>query len=93
MDIVPWSIGLGFQNADDWWHYVRTRTERDKLNLLLMVASLSEEVAQLLLSHDLELFDRFSLTEQTRHFLSEIEAKTLDEFAQQYLVKSLVDRE
>src|SRR4051812_42933360 len=87
IDIVPWSSGLGFEDADLWWDYVLSQPEQDRLDLLMAVALLSEDVALLLLKHDGDLLARFELTEQTIALLSEIEAITLKEFALAMILK------
>ena len=93
MDFVPWSMGQGFENADDWWAYIRSHTEQDKLDFLIMVALLSEEAALLLLKRDRTLMDRFSFSEPTLQLLSEIDAETLNEFARQLVARQIADEE
>jgi hypothetical protein len=88
IDIVPWQNGSGFANADVWWSYVLSQTETERLDLLVEAALLSQEVCLLLLNHDQTLFDLFALSDETVALLSQIEAKTLDEFAQAFLKRS-----
>jgi len=77
IDIDPWPNGAGFRGAEEWWIYVRHQCEEDKLDLLITLAHLSENVRQLLLTHNQELFDRFQLSSQTIARLCAIHADNL----------------
>lgn len=81
IDIHPWPQGLGFKDAALWWEYIRSRTEQEKLEALMLLALLSEEVCQQLLNHDLSLFDAFQFSTETIALLSSIHANTLTAFA------------
>lgn len=87
IDIFPWQNGSGFANADTWWSYVLSQPEADRLDLLIGMALLSQEVCLLLLTHDRELLELFEFAEDTTQLLLEIEAHTLDEFAQAFRLK------
>lgn len=81
IDLYPWPTGLGFNGSAAWWAYVAKQTEEDKLELLIILASLNENVCQLLLAHDQELFNEFQLSLQTIDRLCGIYADSLSDFA------------
>lgn len=81
IDIYPWSYGLGFQGAEEWWLYVNHQNEVDKLDLMLMMAHLSEPICRLLLVHDQALFEKFRLSQETVARLCTIHADCLANFA------------
>jgi hypothetical protein len=85
MDISPWPTGEGFQGAKAWWDYVLRHSEQDRLDFLILAALVSSEVRDLLLKHDLSLFEKFELSAKTIAHLSRIEAQTLEEFVQAML--------
>ncbi|MEO8392582.1 MAG: hypothetical protein ABI700_06285 [Chloroflexota bacterium] len=87
LDLAPWPNGLGFKDAKTWWAYVLSQPEKDRIDFLMTTALLSENVAFLLLKHDLDLLERFELTEQTIALLSEIDASTLAEFSLAAILK------
>ncbi|MEO8608796.1 MAG: hypothetical protein ABI690_12975 [Chloroflexota bacterium] len=82
IDITPWPTGEGFQGNKDWWEYVWTQKEVDRLDSLLLAALLSREICTLLLNHDEALLKAFNLSEETVTHLSQIEAQTLEGFVQ-----------
>ncbi len=81
IDLLPWANGQGFAHTDVWWRYVRSRSETERLELLILVATLSSDVCARLLAHDAALLECFALTEATRHQLEEIHALSLEGFA------------
>lgn len=81
IDLYPWPTGLGFNGSAAWWAYVAKQTEDDKLELLLIIASLNKDVCHLLLAHDHKLFTDFQLSIQTIKRISKIHADDLSEFA------------
>jgi hypothetical protein len=87
IDIFPWHRGSGFANADVWWSYILSQTETERLDVLVEVALLNQEVCLLLLDHDRALLDLFEFSEETVRLIEMIEAKTLDEFAQAYVLR------
>src|SRR5882724_9791016 len=87
IDLSPWPHGLGFEKAEIWWDYIRVQTEDNKLELLMTVALLSQEVCLLMLNHDHELLGRFEFSEETLLVLTDINAETLYEFAQQVILR------
>jgi hypothetical protein len=80
IDLHPWPDGLGFQDSSSWWAYVRSRREAEKLDLLLTMALLSQDICRLLLTHDQTLFEAIQFSPQMIALLSEIDANTLPEF-------------
>ena len=87
LDVSPWPSGLGFEESETWWAYVLDQSEEDRLDFLVTIALLSEEVTLLLLTHNRALLDRFEFTQPMIAFLSEIEATSLDEFARALILK------
>lgn len=87
MDIFPWKQGLGFAASEDWWRYVRSRTEPERLELLVMVALLNSQVAVRLLAHDPALLEGFALSDPAQQRLLAIAAPTLEDFVQQTLAE------
>ena len=85
MDFWPWPQGQGFRNASYWWSYILSHDERERLDLLLMMALLSQEIECLLLKHDQGLLERFAFSEQTIGFLHHIDSRTLSEYAEAVL--------
>src|SRR5258707_15280872 len=80
IDIYPWPNGLGFSGRKEWWLYVARQNEKDKLDLLIMMAHLNETICRLLLAHDKELLDRFHFSDCTLEQLSTIQANSLIAF-------------
>lgn len=81
IDLYPWSNGLEFRGADEWWVYVSHQTEADKLDLLITMACLSDQICTLLLAHDQEFLNRFRFSCCTLERLSTIQVNSLIEFA------------
>lgn len=81
IDLFPWPDGLGFKGAEEWWSYVCHQTEADKLDLLITMAHLSDEICTLLLKHDKDLFNRFQFSSCTLERLSTIQVNSLIDFA------------
>jgi hypothetical protein len=81
IDFYPWPKGLGFNTSAAWWAYVGQQTEEDKLELMLIVASLNQNVRHQLLTHDQTLFTQFQLSLHSIDRLCEIHADCLSEFA------------
>lgn len=88
LDIFPWPHGQGFTGRNAWWEYVLIQSEKQRLDFLLLAALLSSEVCELLLQNDKELFDAFDFSKETIALLSQIHAKTLDEFASELLLRT-----
>jgi hypothetical protein len=83
MDVSPWPNGRGFSGARSWWDYIRSKEERQRLDNLMGVALLDDEVCERLVSErDDALLAAFGLSEKTRNWLHDIQASSLDELAQ-----------
>ena len=80
IDIFPWTSGLGFSGAEVWWRYVQTRSGADRLDLLIMLALLNDEICGRLLQHDPGLLEHFNFSEATRMQLKDISAVRLEDF-------------
>jgi hypothetical protein len=87
MDIVPLPNGQGFLGGNLWWEYVRSQDESAKLEVLITLATLSEEVWISLLAHNIALLKAFAFSEETIAMLSEINADTVEGFAQAILLR------
>jgi hypothetical protein len=81
MDLFPWFEGRGFVNSDIWWAYVLCHAEAERLELLVTVALVNQNVFRLLLERDSALMELFAFSEEIRVSLSAIEATNLHEFA------------
>ncbi len=44
MDVTPWPKGHGFTGSDAWWQYMLSKDERRRLDNLMGVALLDEEI-------------------------------------------------
>lgn len=86
IDLFPWPTGSGFEHADDWWNYVLRQTEADRLNLLLAMALLSEDVCQLLFKCDPTLLQRFEFSDDISQLLTDSAFTSLDELARVILL-------
>ena len=83
MDILPWPQGRGFAGASAWWEHVLSKDERQRLDHLMGVALLDEDVCRRLLQEqDDSLLSAFGLSEETRARLRAIDATSLTELAQ-----------
>jgi hypothetical protein len=82
MDVLPWPNGYGFTGADAWWQHTLNLSERERLDDLLGLALLDKNVCeQLVVQRDPALFDAFDLSEDTRGWLTGVQANTLKELA------------
>mgnify|MGYP005842906253 CR=1 FL=1 len=83
MDVSPWPHGRGFAGARSWWEYVISKEERQRLDNLMGIALLDEDVCERLVNErDDSLLSAFGLSEKTRNWLRAIQANSLDELAQ-----------
>lgn len=83
MDILPWPQGHGFQGTSAWWDYLRSKEERKRLDNLMGLALLDEDICRRLLKdRDPSLFTAFGLTAETQAWLRSIKATTLIELAE-----------
>jgi hypothetical protein len=86
MDVLPWPNGHGFQGANVWWDHVRSKEERKRLDNLMGLALLDEDVCRRLLQdRDSGLFTAFGLSLETQAWLRAINAATLVELAEAIL--------
>jgi hypothetical protein len=87
MDIVPFPGGQGFAGGDDWWEYVLTLDQVSRIDILMTMALVSEEICHALLSHDQLLLNVFEFCPETLDLLKEIKVDTLEKYAQVLVVK------
>jgi hypothetical protein len=84
IDISPWPNGYGFQGASDWWNYVLSQEESKRLDNLMGLALLDEDLRRRLVhERDTSLFNAFKLAPPTQAWLKSIKATTLTELAQE----------
>jgi hypothetical protein len=89
VDVLPWPNGYGFAGADAWWQHSLNQSERERLDDLMGLALLDQDVRErLIVQHDTSLFDAFGLSEETRHWLASLRVNTLKEFAQAIVAAS-----
>jgi hypothetical protein len=83
MDVLPWPTGYGFDGHRMWWQHVLSQNERERLDNLIGLALLDNEVCERLVTRrDRTLLSAFGLSEQTQDWLKNVAASTLKEFAQ-----------
>jgi hypothetical protein len=86
MDVLPWPQGHGFAGTGDWWDYVLSKDEQQRLNHLIGLALLDESVCEkLLVGRDDSLLNAFDLSAETQAWLRAIQAESLVELAQAIL--------
>lgn len=89
MDVLPWPQGHGFSGSNAWWEYVLSKDESRRLDNLMGIALLDENVSQRLLNdRDDSLFASFGLSSETRAWLRGIQATSLVELAQAIVSKT-----
>lgn len=81
MDIFPWPDGHGFIGAQAWWQHLLTQDDEQKLDFLIGIALLSQEVEVLLLARDKTLLTALQFSETTTAWLQEIIVTSIDELA------------
>lgn len=83
MDVLPWPGGHGFSGTGTWWEYVMSKEERTRLDNLMGIALLDDEVCKRLVDdRDENLLQAFGISEKTRAWLRGIQASSLTELAQ-----------
>lgn len=83
MDVLPWPQGHGFAGTGSWWEYVMSKEERARLDNLMGIALLDDDVCKRLVTdRDDNLLRAFGLSEKTRNWLHGIQASSLTELAQ-----------
>ncbi|HEX3050085.1 MAG TPA: hypothetical protein VHP83_05470 [Aggregatilineaceae bacterium] len=91
MDVLPWPYGHGFTGADTWWEYVLSQEEKLRLDHLMGVALLDEDVCDRLVNkRDHSLLTAFGLSEETRNWLGTVKANSLIELAQAIVANTSV---
>ncbi|HVO70342.1 MAG TPA: hypothetical protein VMT24_09870 [Aggregatilineaceae bacterium] len=94
MDALPWPTGSGFAGTDVWQQHSLSQSERERLDNLMGLALLDQDVHErLLVQRDPSLLDAFDLSEDMRRSLSTIQASTLKEFAQAIVAALMPYRE
>lgn len=82
MDVTPWPNGQGFSGSSQWWDYVMQKEEKQRLDNLMGIALLDEDVRKRLVhDRDSSLFTAFGLSKETQNWLRAIPATTLFELA------------
>jgi len=82
LDITSWTGKRGFTGADEWWNYVRNQDERRRLDHLLGVALLDENVRNRLVNvRDDALLTAFGLSESTKWWIVTLTATSLSDIA------------
>jgi hypothetical protein len=83
MDIKPWPNGLGFTGANIWWEHLADKDERQRLDDLMAVALLDDQVCERLLdNYDDSLLNAFGISDETKSWLRSINVNSLVELAQ-----------
>jgi hypothetical protein len=83
MDVLPWPQGQGFNGATAWWDYMLSKDESRRLDNLMGVALLDEDMSQRLVTdRDDTLLASFGLSKETRTWLRNVPATSLVELAQ-----------
>jgi hypothetical protein len=86
MDVLPWPNGHRFAGTGDWWDYVLSKDEQQRLNHLMGLALLDESICEKLLAgRDDSLLNAFDLSAETQAWLRAIQAESLVELAQAIL--------
>ncbi|MEQ8677809.1 MAG: hypothetical protein RIC84_31650 [Aggregatilineales bacterium] len=84
LDTTSWSGKRGFNGADEWWSYVRNQDERRRLDHLLGVALLDENVRHRLVNiRDEDLLSAFGLSEPTKCWIITLKATSLSDIAKE----------
>jgi hypothetical protein len=90
MEGLPRPSGYGFTGADGWSQYTASQSERERLDNLIGLALLDQGVQdRLLVQRDPALLNALDLSDDTRHWLTTIQAATLKEFAQAIVAGSV----
>ena|SRR5579859_4828586 len=83
MDVLPWPDGYGFSGSGAWWEYVLSKDEQRRLDNLMCLALLDEDIqVRLVIERDDSLMATFGLSEATRAWLHSLQATSLTELAQ-----------
>lgn len=83
MDVLPWPTGHGFSGSGTWWEYVLEKEEKRRLDNLMGIALLDEDVRhRLVKERDSSLFTAFGLSPETQSWIRALPANSLTELAQ-----------
>lgn len=83
MDVLPWPRGRGFTGAGAWWKDVLSRDEGQRLDNLMGMALLDEDICQRLVhGKDDSLMAAFSLSKEMQVRLRTTQVSSLAELAQ-----------
>jgi hypothetical protein len=83
MDVLPFPNGRGFSGASAWWDYVMSKEERQRLDNLMGLALLDENVRDRLIhKRDESLLGAFGLSRETQNWLRAVNASSLTELAE-----------
>lgn len=89
MDVSPWPEGRGFAGGEGWWEYVMTKEEKRRLDNLMGLALLDDDVRdKLVAKRDRSLYDAFGLSAETQAWLSRLKVGSLTELAQAIVARS-----
>jgi hypothetical protein len=89
MDVLPWPDGHGFAGSGSWWEYVMSQEERQRLDNLMGIALLDEDICDRLVNkREDSLMTAFGLSSETQSWLRAIQATTLSELAQAIVSQS-----
>lgn len=84
LDITSVGGKRGFTGADEWWSHVRNQDEHRRLDNLLGVALLDENVRRRLVDNrDDELLNAFGLSESTKWWIGTLSASSLSDIARE----------
>lgn len=82
MDIFPFPNGQGFSGAKAWWKHMLNLEEKRRLNNLVGIALLDTGVRNRLIDErDPALYEAFGLSDETKRWLQDVSADSLDELA------------
>jgi len=91
MDVSPWPQGNGFTGGKAWWDYVLSKGEKQRLDNLMGLALLDENIqVRLLKERDSSLLMAFGLSDETQHWLRGVKATSLVELAQAIIEAPIV---
>ena len=83
MDISPWPRGRGFSGGNAWWDYLHDQDEQKRLDNLMGVALLDDNVRDKLLNNqDDTVLEAFGLSEETRRWIRTLQPASLVDLAQ-----------
>lgn len=88
MDVTPWPDGRGFSGAEIWWDYMMAKDEKQRLDSLMGLALLDEDIRErLVYKRDQSLYRAFGLSAETQAWLSRLKASSLAELAEAIIAR------